>query len=152
MVWPPKTCFFSSKCKKKGHFHKVCRSATFQTKKVHEVEEDEGHEAGDDVLFLGEILTTGGGLTPQLGVNGQNTRFKLDTGAAVTVIGDNILWLKDQVLVKPKKTLRGPGNIQILIIGMFHATLTYRRRSITEPVYVIPGQTCPLLKKKHVLS
>ena len=69
-----------NKCKEKGHFQTVCRSSALPTKKVWELEEDEEQEEGDEVLFLGEIQTTGGGWTAQLGVNGQNTRFKLDTG------------------------------------------------------------------------
>ena len=137
-----------NKCSKRGHFQSVCRSSTFQTKKVHELQEDERQEEGDENLFLGEVLASGGGWTAQLGVNGRNTRFKLDTGAAVTVIGDQIPWLKDQELVKPKQTLRGPGNIPIPVIGMFHANLTYRQRKIIEPVYVIPDQTCLLLSRK----
>ena len=140
------------KCKKKGHFQTVCRSSALPTKKVWELEEDEEQEEGDEVLFLGEIQTTGGGWTAQLGVNSQNTRFKLDTGAAVTVIGTNTTWLKDQKLVKPKQTLRGPGNIQIPVIGMFQANLSYRRRKVTEPVYVVPDQTCPLLSRNACVA
>ena len=76
-----------NKCKKRGHFQTVCRSSASPTKKICELEEGEEQEEGDEVLFLGEVQTTGGGWTAQLGINGQNTRFKLDTGAAVTVIG-----------------------------------------------------------------
>ena len=91
--------------KKKKDTQNVCRSSTSPTKKICELEEDEEQEEGDEVLFLGEVQTTGCGWTAQLGVNGRNTRFKLDTGAAVTVIGANTSWLKDQKLVKPKQTL-----------------------------------------------
>ena len=112
-----------------------------------ELEEDEEQKQGDEVLFLAEFQITGGGWTAQLRINGQNTRFKLDTGAAVTVIGARTSWPKDQKSVKPKKTLRGPGNIKIPVIGMFLANLSYRERKVTEPVYVIPDQTCPLLSR-----
>ena len=61
-------------------------------------------------LFLEEDQTTEGDWTAQLGINGRNARFKLDTVAAVTVIGAHTSWLKDQKLVKPKQTLRGPEN------------------------------------------
>ena len=70
-------------------------------------------------LFLEEDQTTGGDCTAQLGISGRNTRFKLDTVAAVTVIGAHTLWLKDQKLVKPKQTLRGPENIRMQVTGMF---------------------------------
>ena len=121
-------------------------------KKVYELEDDEEQEEGEEVLFLGEVQTTGRGWTAQLGINGHSTRFKLDTGAAVTVIGAHTSWLKDQKLVKPKQTLRGPGNIQIPVIGVFQANLSYRQRKVTEPVYVIPDQTCPLLSRKACVA
>ena len=56
------------------------------------------------------------------------------------------------MLVKPKQTLRGPGNIQIPVIGMFQANLSYRRRKVTEPVYVVPDQTCPLLSRNACVA
>ena len=68
--------------KLKKHFQNVCRSSASPTKKVYEYT-----EAEDDVLFLGDIQTTGGDWTTQLGINAHRTRFKLDTSAAVTVIG-----------------------------------------------------------------
>ena len=112
-----------NKCKNKGHFQNVCRSSASPTKKICEQEEDEEQEEGDEILFLGEVQITGGGWTAQLGVNGQNTRVKLDTGAAVTVAGANTSWLKNQKLVKPKQALRGSGNIKIPVNGMFLANL-----------------------------
>ena len=51
-------------------------------------------------LFREEDQTTGGDWTAQLGISGRNTRFKLDTVVAVTVIGAHTLWLRDQKLVK----------------------------------------------------
>ena len=85
--------------KKRGHFQTVCRSSASPSKKICELAEGEELEEGDEVLFLGEVQTTGGGWTAQLGVNGRNTRFKLDTGAAGTVMGAHTSWLKDQKLV-----------------------------------------------------
>ena len=106
---------------KRGHFQNVCRSSASLTKKVYELENEEDQEAVDDVLFLGEVQSTGGVWTAQLGINSYSTRFKLNTGAAVTVIGAHTSWLKDYKLVKLKQTLRRPGNIQTPVIGMFQA-------------------------------
>ena len=80
----------------------VCHTSTTTRKKVHKLEQDEGSEDGDEVLFLGEILTTGGGWTAKLRIHCQNTHFKLDTGAAVADVGAQSLQLNDQELVKPK--------------------------------------------------
>ena len=76
-------------CHKKGHYQSVCRSKKRNSNKVHEVEED-----GDEVFFLGEINSASTDYwTAQIEVNGHNTLFKLDTGAAVTVLSDNVQWL-----------------------------------------------------------
>ena len=48
-----------NKFSKRGHFQSVCHSSTFQTKKVHELQEDERQEEGDENLFLGEVLASG---------------------------------------------------------------------------------------------
>jgi len=51
-----------NKCeKKRGHFQNVCRSPASPTKKVYELEDNEEQEEGDEILFLGEVHTTGGG-------------------------------------------------------------------------------------------
>lgn len=111
---------------KKRTLKNVCRSSASPTKKLGELGEEEEQEEGDAVLFISwRSSNNRGGWIAQLGVNGRNTRFKLDTGAAVTVIGAHTCWLKDQMLVKPNQTLRGPGNIKIPVrIGMFLANLS----------------------------
>jgi len=88
---------------KRVHFQIVCRSSASPTKKICELEENEEQEERDEVLYLGEVQTTAGGWTAQLRVNGRNTRFKLDTGAAVAVTAAHTSWLKDQKLMKPKQ-------------------------------------------------
>ena len=103
-VCPAKDATYN-KCKKGTLSKCLSQRSASPTKKICELEEDEGQEEGDEILFLGEVQTTGGGWTAQFGVNGQLTRFKLDTGAAVIVVGANTSWLKDQKLVKPKQTL-----------------------------------------------
>ena len=35
---------------------------------------------------------------------------------------------------------------------MFQANLSYRRRKVTEPVYVVPDQTCPLLSRNACVA
>lgn len=87
---------------KRGHFQNVCHRPASPKKKICELEEHEEQEKGYEGLFLAEVQTTEGGWTAQLRINGQNTLFKLNTGATVTVIGAHSSWLKDQKLVKPE--------------------------------------------------
>lgn len=50
-----------------------------------------------DVPFLGEVFSGEGDFWIAISkVNGYNTRFKLNTGAAVSIVSDKESWLKDQ--------------------------------------------------------
>ena len=84
----------------------------------------------------------------QIELDSHNTLFKLDTGAAVTVLSDNVEWLRSISLTETSHTLRGRGNIRLPVKGQFHASLRYDQTSITEPVYVLHNQTCSLLSRK----
>ncbi|XP_068733036.1 uncharacterized protein [Montipora capricornis] len=96
-------------CNKKGHFQSVCLSKKPYPRKVHAVEEQEE----EDILFLGEIGCEENYWSAQIGVNGRTTRLKLDTGAAVTVLSDDVQWLQDVELTKTSQVLCGPGNTQL---------------------------------------
>ncbi|CAB3986760.1 Hypothetical predicted protein [Paramuricea clavata] len=72
---------------KKGHLSAVCRISRVKSK-INAVEEEE-------IIFLGEISSDVNYWTAQLGVDNHNTRFKLGTGAAVTVLSDQTPWLKN---------------------------------------------------------
>ena len=126
-------------CHKKGHYQSVCRSKKHNSNKVHEVEEDEN----DEIFFLGEINSDY--WTAQIEVNGHTTLFKLDTGAAVTVLSDSVQWLQGIHLTETSHTLRSPRGIRLSVKGQFNATLKYRQTSITEPVYVLHKEKCSLL-------
>lgn len=113
-------------------------------KKVQEVEEEEE----DEIHFLGEIGSDSTYWSAQIGVNGQTTRFKLDTGVTVTVLCDDIQWLQDVELTQTSQILRGPGNTQLPVKGLFSATLKYRQSAITEPIHVLHNQKCSLLSRR----
>ena len=81
-------------------------------------------------------------------VDGHETCFKLDTGAAVSIVSDKELWLKDQQLSNTDQILRGPGGTILSVIGTFIATLEYKGCKITEPVYALKDQRHSLLSKK----
>ena len=81
-------------------------------------------------------------------VDGHETHFKLDTGAAVSVVSDKEPWLKDHQLTKSHQNLRGPGGTILSVVGTFRATLTYKERQISETVFVFKDQLYSLLSKK----
>ena len=48
-------------------------------------------------------------------MNGRTTLFKLDTGAAVIVLSDDVQWLQEVEITKTSQVLRGPGNTQLRV-------------------------------------
>ena len=105
-------------------------------------------EEEEDLHFLGEINSDKNYWSAQIGVNSCTTRFKLDMGAAVTVLSDDVQWLQDVELTKTSQAIRGPGNTQLSLKGLFYATLKYRQSKLTEPIYVEHNQKCSLLSRR----
>ena len=81
-------------------------------------------------------------------MDGHETHFKLDTGAAVSIVSDKEPWLKDHQLMKSQQILRGPGGTILSVVGTFRATLTYKEHQISETVFVLRDQLYSLLSKK----
>ena len=122
-------------CGKKGHYSSVCRST-----KVREVEVEEDPDA-----FLGSVHHVGevDSWTAVLHVDGHPSTFKLDTGAAVSVVGES--FGAERELQPGDKVLKGPGNTTLPILGLFQVCLKYKDREIQESLYVIKGQQHALL-------
>ena len=99
------------KCSKKGHWATVCKSS--QT--VGEIEED--------YAFLGAIGTERNEdlCTVDLNLNNPLVRFKIDTGADVTVIPESVYKkLKPTpALLQPSKTLFGPAHTILPVLDWF---------------------------------
>ena len=68
----------------------------------------------------------------------RNIRFKVDTGADVTVINSATFEkLKNDVkLIKPDRKLRSPGGL-IKLRGMFNGKIIYQGKQMKENVYVL---------------
>ena len=76
----------------------------------------------------------------EIEVNGHDTKFKLDTGAGVSVVSDRETWLQSENLLTTKQTLRGPGGTLLPVMGVIKARLRHRNKSLDELVYVIRNQ------------
>ncbi|XP_028514411.1 uncharacterized protein K02A2.6 [Exaiptasia diaphana] len=128
-------------CNKKGHFSKVCRSA-----KVNAVETEET----DDEYFFGEI--SGGGnkaWKAKVKVNNVVIDFKLDSGADVTVIGDEMYktLLSSYSLRDTNKRLYGPCRTHMKCLGTIDATLELNGKTTKGEIYVIKDLETPLLSR-----
>ena len=134
-------------CHKRGHFQAVCLSKKQVAKRasINEVADLEEVE----VPFLGEICCSEANFwTAIVKVDVHKTHFKLDTGAAVSIVSDKEPWLKDYQLTKSQQILRGRGGTTLSVVGTFRATLTYKERQICETVLVLEDQLYSLLSKK----
>ena len=101
----------------------LCVVALGRNRRSMQWRKKKGHYYWEKLVFRFKVLAD------QLGVNGHNTRLKLDTGAAVTVLSDQTSWLKKMKLLEIQKTLRGPGNTNLPVKGMFYPTLKYRKKT-----------------------
>ncbi|XP_064462628.1 uncharacterized protein LOC135373340 [Ornithodoros turicata] len=120
-------------CKKMGHFREVCRArkksknATLDTLHLEEVE-----DRTDRARFT------------RLAVNGHWVRFKIDSGAEVTVVPEDLPWVPE--LLDPEDvSLTGPGGQALQVRGSFSATLTWKDRTAQQRVYVLSSLSTPLL-------
>ncbi|GFN90987.1 Pol polyprotein [Plakobranchus ocellatus] len=123
-------------CNKKGHYSSVCRSSKVRAIQVEEEEADN---------FLGSVQDLGqvDAWIAELHVDGYPSTFKLDTGAAVSVVGED--FADGRGLQPSDKILRGPGNTPLHVLGVFQACLKYKNRKIREALYIIQGQQHCLL-------
>ena len=71
-------------------------------------------------------------------LNDHEVPFKVDTGAEVTVISEDQWKSLGMSEVKPpSKKLHGPDNKLLNVRGKIHATLSYRGRQCTQPVFIV---------------
>lgn len=99
-IVPCKGC--NKQLSQRGHFQAVCLSKKQVRKRasINEVADLEEVE----VPFLGEICCSEANFwTAIVKVDGHETHFKLDTGAAVSIVSDKEPWLKDSQLTKSQQ-------------------------------------------------
>lgn len=134
-----KTC---SKCKKRGHFMSRCLN-------ISEVVDD--FEDPEEV-FLGEIgCHDSNPWCVNVQLQDKPIKFKIDTGADVTVIPKEVQnKLKNVKLRQPDKILNGPGQNRLEVSGMFTGELRVREKTATQQIYVVEGLRQPLLGRPAV--
>jgi len=122
--------------RKKGHFAKKCRSGCV----VHDIAQVqmESNEK-EDFAFLGEMRSKEADeWIEMLQLNGDETVFKLDTGAEVTAIPSSMHSTKKHgTLQPPPKVLYGPGRHRLDVKGCFKGKLTIKKRSTEQLVYAV---------------
>ncbi|KAK2546734.1 hypothetical protein P5673_033623 [Acropora cervicornis] len=59
---------------------------------------------------------------------------KLDTGEAISIVGDKEPWLKHHQLTKSQQISRGPAGTILSVVDTFRTSLTYKEHQISETV------------------
>lgn len=106
--------------------------------------------------FLGTIhgSASSGGCKPWLTtiqVNGHSVEFKIDTGADVTAVPEQIFkTLNVKNLQSSQKILKGSGRNTLNVIGKCHCEFSLENRKSYQEIYVIRGLNKPLLGRPAV--
>ena len=146
--WPARdvTC---SACKKRGHYAKVCKSS----KRVQSV--DDGSSDDDvSVMTIGETVSmveNNSTWKTNLLVGNTNVKFKIDTGADVTVIPEDMFRrCKLGRLQSTSKKLFGADQKGLRVIGEIRENLKLGETCVTEDIYVVKGLKEPLLGRPAI--
>ncbi|UYV67652.1 K02A2.6-like [Cordylochernes scorpioides] len=123
----------TSKCKKKGHYAKVCRSEAI-------------NEIKSEIAFLGSVEDN----SKKWIVNNRQINFKIDTGADVNVLPLQYYYQSFQriKLEKSDKILQGPNGIPLETVGMIHVKLQNKGQHLNSKIYIVDKLKQPLLSEE----
>ena len=107
-----------------------------------EADLDADAEYSEDDLFLGAVSTRASdedtAWTVNIRLEGEEVLFKIDTGAAVTIVSEPVYRkLKGPKLDKPNRILHGPAQQALEVLGQFTVNLSIGKHSHRENIYVV---------------
>ena len=126
-------------CSVLGHYASCCRSKSSKPKK------GRVNQLVTDASFLGEVDSKSDSWTQPVVVVGLElpVRFKLHSGADVSVEPSRLYAIANVTLRPTSKRLTAPGNMCITVLGEFDSILRVGSMKHTERLYVV-DQTNPL--------
>ena len=117
-------------CQQKGHFKTYCFT------KLEEISVPE--EVSLDFAFLNTVVDeTNTSWTAQIKLNGQDTVFKLDTGAEVSAVTQATCQNLGIHLSESQKALYGPSQTPLKVIEQFQGKLKCECKETIQSVYVV---------------
>ena len=140
------TCY---RCNRRGHFSSQCLSNTVAMISASAEQLPSNHSNQfEDLKYLDTVENSNGNMWELELRSGQDViRFKVDTGAEVTVLSDKT-WksLKRTEQLQPAETtLCGPDRNRLTVLGKTSLTLTHKELCCTQPVYIVKDITNNLL-------
>ena len=129
------------RCKKKGHYNSQCH--TKRGANQHSVHS----ETSIDSAFLDVMTGTDqSSWTVEISMNNHLIQFKLDTGAEVTAVSDQVFSsLCNVKLQKASKVLLGPARQKLEAIGQFNGHFVHKGETCQHTVFVVKGLKTNLL-------
>ena len=155
---PRKCPAYNTKCRRcdrLGHWANFCKDGSGKKLNVGMVTEEEQVEPTVKApgLFLDTVVVINSveaqkawysSIIVDCGQGNQTVRFKLDTGAALTVCGPGVLSGEVRPTVK---SLYGPGMTKLHCLGVVDAELLVGNRQFREEIYIVENQRTPLLSR-----
>ncbi|XP_048759371.2 uncharacterized protein K02A2.6-like [Ostrea edulis] len=134
------------KCGIKGHFAKACRKAN-----IAEVDRSPGDRSE---WFLGSVDSKRGDpWMTNIKIRGHTVKFKIDTGADVTVIPESeYKQIKGIKLLHVNRSLHGPGNTKLNVLGKFLCELESKSVFSVQEIYVVRGLSQALLGRPAIIA
>ena len=135
-------------CKKKGHYAKVCKSS----KRIHRVDNDSDDDIS--VMTIGTSVNTIGNSKKwqtSLVIGKATINFKIDTGADVTVIPED-LFHQHRLgrLQGTSKKLYAADQTELRVVGTIRKDISLGDTCVTEDIYVVKGLKEPLLGRPAI--
>ena len=129
-------------CKKRGHFQSQCFHAQSQQSPAGIAVLNAGSDEEDTIYLntIGDIDSVAGNTwLEKVRINDTEVMLKIDTGAEVTVITEDMLASLDckDLLQKPNRVLCGPDGNRLQVVGQLDVKLTFKNRVTSQTVYVL---------------
>src|SRR5277367_2962491 len=142
-------------CKKRGHFSEVCRNRS--QPKANKVQSVDVAKSSDSENFLGAIGTTAKksgsskNWSVDMQVEGIPIKFRIDTGADVTVIPAEWIPLELKSKMQPaSRVLLGPNKQELETEGEAKMAIKYQKQTLVCTVCFVKGLSQALLGLEEI--